>query len=262
MGLGSHLPLEVARVVVPRLPRRLQRFVPADSWDAAQRESVGYAALPVSVPHTPVPVPTRQLLEGNRLATVAAFGVAISALGRQAGPLRVLDFGGFDGAHADLITAAFPSVPFDWTVVDLPAVAETMRVRARPGLVFTSSLTEALGSGVDIAYASASINYLAEPVGILDQLLKQSAATVLTRLPLWPISDNRVAVQRAQRRPVEISYPTWFFSEAWFLAYVEARSKLLLDFGCPDDRGSFAGHYAQYRGLVLARKDERESVNS
>ena len=250
LGLGSYLPLELSRRIVPHLPRRWQRFTYAPTWADAQATSIGYAEVPITRPPSAT-FPTR-LLGGNEMAMVGAFGVALGARTPSGSPVRVVDFGGYDGKHADLIQPLFPDLSFEWIVVDLPLVVETMTERTRPGLQFTSVLSNALEAKADVFLASASLNYVPDPMTMLGAMCAHASFVVLTRLPLWPIGRHMAAVQHTQWRPVEVSYPTWFFSETQFKAALPTGSHIVLDFVCPDDRASFAGHYSTYRGLVIA----------
>ena len=250
VGLGNYVPVEISRMIVPRLPQLWQRFTPSRSWTDAEVGSIGYSEVPVSP--TPSGHLHQQPLVGNQIAMVAAFGVALTALETPVGPIKVVDFGGYDGKHADLIGSLFPKLTFDWVVVDFPRVVKAMSQRSRPGLRFVSDLVEALASKPDITLASGSLNYVSNPGEVLQSMCARSSLVVLTRLPLWPIQHQTAAIQHTRRRPVEISYPTWFFSEAEFIAEVNRSAEVLLDFDCPDDRAAFAGHYSTYRGLVLA----------
>jgi len=163
-----------------------------------------------------------------------------------------VDFGGHDGKHADLIQHLFPQLTFDWLVIELPGVVEVMSARSRPGLAFASDPYPALEAGPDVILASASLNYIPDPTNMLRMMCEHSTFVVLTRLPLWPIERHTAAIQHTQRRPIQFSYPTWFFSESVFMAEIPIGSDILLDFVCPDDRAAFAGHYSTYRGLVIA----------
>ena len=250
MGLGNYLPPAISRTLVPRIPRRWQRFTSAASWAKAEAASAGYRSAPVALPATRVP--HAHSLAGNQSALVAAFGVALTARESRDEPVRVVDFGGYEGKHADLIQDLFPQHSFDWVVVDLPSVVEVMSDRSRPGLTFLSDSAAALKTGPDFILASASLNYIADPTDMLRTMCANASFVVLTRLPLWPINHHAPAIQHTQRRPVKISYPTWFFSERVFMSEIPLGSDILLDFECPDDRAGFAGHYSTYRGLVIA----------
>ena len=183
---------------------------------------------------------------------IAAFGVVLGTRNWSGQPVRVVDFGGYNGKHADLIQSLLPKLSFEWIVVDLPSVVGVMSDRSRHGLQFMSDLSVALESKADVVLASASLNYVPNPTSMLGTMCANSSYVVLTRLPLWPIESHAAAVQHAQRRPVEISYPTWFFSEARFMTELPTGSQVMFDFVCPTDRAGFAGHYLTYRGLVIA----------
>lgn len=249
MGLGGHLPFELSRRVIPRLPQHLQRFTPAESWAAAEASSIGYSRLPVA-PRTRAHE-TTSLLTGNRASLVAAFGVALSSIPNSNKPIRVVDFGGYDGKHADLIMAAFPRLKFDWTVVDLPSVVESMSRWRNSEMKFTTDLDSALSEAADVILASASLQYVHDPQAVMETFCHRSAAVILSRLPLWPISEHCVAVQHSERRPSKVSYPAWFFSEKLFISELPAGSEIVLDLICPDDRAAFTGLYLKYRCLVI-----------
>lgn len=251
MGLGDQLPFELARWIVPRLPKSIQRFTPTTSWDDATEASVGYESVQVNGTQE---FTRTEPLSGNDLGVVAAFGSALAQLGNVDRPIRVVDFGGLEGRHAHLVSTAFPRMQFEWTVVELTNVVEVMKEFEHPGLVFSSNLDQVLKDSPDIAFASGAVNCVPDPFGVLNKLITSSPVTVLARLPLWPIPDHRVAVQRPQRKPVEISYPTWFFSEKAFLSELKSSMEIVLDFVCPNDRAFFARHYGFYRGLVLAHQ--------
>lgn len=251
MGVSRRIPTEFSRVFVPRLPLRLQRFQPAQTWLQAESASVGYANL--AAPELSSRGESVSPLFGNDVSALASFGVALNALRGTSGPVRVVDFGGYDGKHHAMMASHFATVDFSWTVVELPQVVNKFDNHRAPGLSFTSELNDALCGGADIVLASASLNYVPDPLVRLTTMLSSSQVVVLSRLPLWPIPEHHVAIQRAQRKP-EISYPTWFFSEVQFLSELGKSTEVLLDVEFPDDRASFKSHYSTYRGLVLARK--------
>jgi putative methyltransferase (TIGR04325 family) len=254
VGLGDRLPFELAQHVVPLLPHRLQRFTPSPSWADAEAASVGYGAVTPAASGSAYSLPTP--LSGNDIATLAAFGVALAYVETSTSEVSVVDFGGFDGQHADLVQRAFPHVHFRWTVVELPSVVELVRERTRAGLNFLDNLETAMRGQVDVAFASASLNYVQAPATLLSDLVSGSQVTILSRLPLWPVAEHRTAIQHSQRQPEEISYPTWFFAERRFLKDVASNGEVLLDFVTPNDRAFFAGHYGRYRGLVIARRGQ------
>jgi putative methyltransferase (TIGR04325 family) len=249
MGLGGFLPPRIARRIVPLLPARFQRFTRAASWEVAEMCSIGYAELPVRMPTSSSLSPRH--LSDNEIALVDVFRVVVNARASSSGPIRVVDLGGFDGKHAELVQLSFPGTAFEWVVVDLPAVVAEMTPRQRPGLEFTADLEVALNGGVDVCLASASLNYVPNPDEMLRMMCEAARHVLLVRIPLWPITRHTPAIQRVQRRPIEVSYPTWFFSQVQFLAELNDKARILLNFECPHDRAYFDGHYSTYRGLLL-----------
>lgn len=245
------MPVQVSRLVVPRIPNRWQRFHPAASWQEAQSRSIGYQALDVA--GTTNRAAFEQPLTGNALATVGAFGVGLNAIRVNAAPVRVIDFGGFDGKYFHLIKSVFSQTRFEWTVVDLPHVVERFGSVGSSEIAYATDLEDTLASGADIVFASAALNYVPEPAELIATMFRYCRVVILTRLPLWPMRRHQAAVQRTQRNP-EISYPTWFFSESQYFSQVAQMADVLLDFECPDDRASFNSNYLTYRGLVLERK--------
>lgn len=227
----------------------MQRFQPCTSWDSAAAQAVGYEEVPITV-NANYSDPTISL-GGNDLALLAAWGVALARLSESGGAIRVVDFGGADGGHAELMKSAFPEFEFDWTVVELPHVVNAMQMNPRPGIKFLDNIEAAFGEKVDVTLASASINYVAEPQALLKHFLSNSLFTIVTRLPLWPIPDHCAALQRPRNGSRKISYPAWFFSDFQFTHEILSYAKILLNFECPNDRAAFAGRYLTYRGLVL-----------
>jgi putative methyltransferase (TIGR04325 family) len=175
----------------------------------------------------------------------------MNVVGRQSA-VRVVDLGGYHGHHHAVAARSLPRTTFDWTVVELPDVVQSCADITTSGLHFTTDLRAALQSGADICVASASLNYIADPMGALTAMVRAASAVVLLRLPLWPIAEHRPAIQRLSRHSAQAGYPTWFFSETQFRDQVGTLGRIILSFDVPEDRAYFAGHYGCYQGLVIA----------
>lgn len=256
MGLGQWLTYDVAKHVVPRLPSGLQRFHPASDWNDAEGRSKGYAAAPLGQVTTPsLPL----ILNPAQTRMAAFFGVAYSASETSPRSLRVLDFGGFNGAYSLVVGQCLPAVDLRWTVVELPEVIQALATTRgmAEGVDAISDLEAALKEAPDVILASGALHYTKDPISLLKQFLRASPTVILTRLPLWPIPEHHVAVQRTQTRPVEISYPMWFLSEPRFRSELAGIADVLFECEVPEDRASFLGHFGTYRGLVL-----RSHINS
>jgi putative methyltransferase (TIGR04325 family) len=167
--------------------------------------------------------------------------------------IGVLDVGGFDGAYAKVIKNQFPRVNFEWTVVELQAVVNHF-AKSNDRISYAPNLQRSLLTKPHVVFASAVINYLSNPHEVIESFFNNAKVIILNRPPLWPLTQDQVAIQTAQRKPFLMQYPVWFFAEAQFLSRIASRSDLLLDFEVPQDRAYFAGHYSTYRGLVLQTK--------
>jgi putative methyltransferase (TIGR04325 family) len=256
MGIGQFLPEPLAARIVPLMPESMQRFNPAASWACAVSASRGYDMAPVIDLHQDR-MPKGVRIGPTDLINVAAFGSALHKISRLREKVRVVDFGGYLGLHRVAIATAFPTLELEWTVVELPRVVEVMKNKPSEGPLFTSDLEMALSEGVDFVLASASLNYVHTPIDVLQQFISHSQFVFLNRLPLWPVEEHQVAVQRAQRRPVEISYPTWFFSRKTFLSGLPFSCDIRMEIEVSSDRAFFAGHYGTYSGLLIESGSDR-----
>jgi len=254
-GLGSLLPYPVASRVVPLVPTRFQRFVTVDNWKQAEIESAGYARLQAASaeakPLSPAPGPTKvRVFDSRELQLIAAFGVCLARC-PSTDPVRVLDLGGFRGEHRSVIASAFPDIPFIWTIVEIPEVATRLSSHADDQVQWTSDLSAVASLGADICLASATLNYMPEPFDALRTLAECAPHVIVTRLPLWPIAQHAIAIQRPGRRTSASGYPTWFFSDERFREQLAELGTVVLEFVVPEDRSYAAGHFGSYQGLVL-----------
>jgi putative methyltransferase (TIGR04325 family) len=239
------------------LPARFQRFEVVQSWDDAERRCIGYERSTLK-DHG-----SKQASSGEKahrttsrdLQFIAAVGICLEA--SRPGPrVRVLDFGGAYGHYFDVATSAFPSVSWEWTVVETPTMSTLAAgANVRRSISWTSDLDSALGEAWDFVLASASLNYVSDPIGDLTKLGRMAAYVLLTRLPLWPIDRHLPAVQRLSRREPGGAYPTWVFSEAGFLDEIAAIGDVVLRFDVPEDTARIAGHRSTYAGLLIRTKN-------
>lgn len=239
------------------LPGRFQRFEVAESWDDAERRCIGYEQ------STLKDCGSKQASSGDKthrstsrdLQFIAAAGICLEA-SRPRSHVRVLDFGGAFGHYFDVATSAFPNVSWEWTVVETPTMV-TLATRTDSGksISWTSGLDSAVGERWDFVLASASLNYVPDPIGVLTKLCGMAPCVLLTRLPLWPVDRHLPAVQRLSRRDRAGAYPTWVFSEEVLLQEVGAIGEVVLRFDVPEDTARIAGHRNTYTGLLIRTKD-------
>jgi putative methyltransferase (TIGR04325 family) len=134
-------------------------------------------------------------------------------------------------------------------MVTLAAVTDVDR-----SISWTSDLDSALDERWDFVLASASLNYVSEPMEVFTKLGRIAPYVLLTRLSLWPIDRHLPAVQQLSRREPGGAYPTWDFSEAGFLDEIPAIGDVVLRFDVPEDTARIAGHRSAYAGLLIRTK--------
>lgn len=237
-------------------PARLQRFEPASSWAQAQARTAGYEAVAQrSLVHAPAPAPAQLDRLGQReLQLVAALGIVLAKTPPEA-PLSVVDVGGASGYYRSVAAVAFPERELRWTIVENSTLAARgARAPTVVGLSWTTDLACALANRPDFVLASAVVNYLPEPIGVLRSIAGHAPWLLLTRLPLWPIPQHQPAVQRLGRRRGAGSYPTWFFSERRLLQQLEQDWRLVLRYEVPQDAAYFQGTWSTYAGLLLQER--------
>lgn len=237
-------------------PMRNQRFIPVNSWSEAELRSRGYAestneALSWEANRV---CPAEPSLSAMEMTVIEAFSIALSEI-EPNHTIRVLDVGGFDGAYSNLIRSQFPKLIFEWTCVELQVVA-THFSATNSRVKYSTDLKHSLQSKPDVIFASAFIQYLANPYEVLVDFFNSSKIVILNRLPLWPFPLDQPSVQTAQRKPFLIQYPAWFFSENQFLTRVAANADIVSEFEVALDRAYFQGQYRTYRGLVMRSKPD------
>ena len=257
MAIRRWIPPAVVETLGSVLPERLQRFEVVATWDDAERRCIGYEQSTLK-DHGSKQASNGETTErpsSRDLQFIAAVGICLEAsqLGHR---VRVLDFGGAFGHYFDVATSAFPNVSWEWTVVETPTMV-TLAARTEVGqsIRWTSDLDSALAERWDFVFASASLNYVPDPIQAVTKLGRTAPYVLLTRLPLWPIDHHLPAVQRLSRRDRAGAYPTWVFSEDVFLEEIEAIGEVVLRFDVPEDTARIAGHRNIYAGMLIRTKD-------
>jgi putative methyltransferase (TIGR04325 family) len=94
--------------------------------------------------------------------------------------LVVLDVGGAIGAHHHLVRHAFPGLELDWRIVETPAMVEEGR-GAVGSMRFYRSISAAHADGVrfDLVFSSGTLQCVADPYGMLREMLSLGAPLVL-----------------------------------------------------------------------------------
>lgn len=233
------------------------RFQAVDSWREAVSLTTGYEALV-----SDQPVDADEWKTGWPFATprevqlLAAVGTVLQKLA-PSGRLRVLDFGGGSGVYSVAVKRAYPDIHIEWTVLETTAAHRRFAKATAPAWLQWETDLSSLRQQ-DIVLASASLNYVPDPWASLQRLAESAPFLIITRLPLWPISEHRPAVQYLDRGK-RAGYPTWFFSESRFRQGLVEVGETLLEWSVPEDTAYFAQHRCDYRGLLLASSVAKEA---
>ena len=235
-------------------------FTKVDSWETAERKSVGYESTDVLTPLMQGAMETRVSLADSNLATTRYQQIAtamlfcISETRLQNGkPLSILDFGGGSGDYFYLFQKFVPNIEFDWTVVETPALAQAMQTKyggenQRVRWVHSLEMTD---DKYDFVLCSGVLQYVERPFEILEAIVKKSEFVVLNRIPLTNSSENFVALQRILTKKKRGSYPAHFFSERRFLKTLSTYGSIPMRWVVIEDQPVVKWKAHRNQGLLL-----------
>jgi putative methyltransferase (TIGR04325 family) len=195
----------------------------SDGWDSpAITERTLRAALKVRDGIAEFEQDTRVLSKIRYSPTILT--VLALALARNPARLDVIDFGG--GLATNYfqnrkILEHLGDVAVRWTVVERPVFAELGRRHfEHDGLRFIADVDEAIELAAGNAFLfSGSLQYLAEPLALLDRVAATGATTIgFDRLLVSPAEQHRIYVQCPDPQLYyPATYPVWCFSKATFV---------------------------------------------
>ncbi len=132
---------------------------------------------------------------------LASLIATVNRAGAERKHLRVVDFGGADGGHYEVVRRCVdPSIHFKWVVAETPEMAAAMQEFSHSELQFVSSIKAAAGtlSGVDLVYTSSALQYTPEPYVFLEKLCSLGAEfMIFNRQSLTEGNSDVVTVQRS-----------------------------------------------------------------
>jgi putative methyltransferase (TIGR04325 family) len=185
---------------------------------------------------------------------------ALSALlwvaNRNAGRLKVLDFGGSLGSSFFQFRRFLGAIPaLEWAVVEQPHFVECgKREIGGSGLTFHPTVASALGElKPDVLFLSSVLQYLPTPHETLAELLAQRFDFILLDRTAFHRRDrDRLTIQRNPPSIHSASYPAWFFNKEQLLRNFRDRYNLVYEFSA-GDRVLLAGGRADYLGFFFER---------
>lgn len=234
-------------------------------WEDARRASAGYDS-PIILERVAASV--QKLLEGGAayerdsvtFSEIPWPWPLLAALGRQAtrdaGALRVLDFGGSLGSTY-LVARRFFGAParMQWHIVEQPHFARRGAQLALPGAVaFFDAIAPAVGSfAPNVTIASGVLHYLPKPLDVLHELASIGADTlIIDRTPCISEPDDVIAVQHVPPDIFPASYPSWLFSRDRIPNALRGLYSAVASFEAPDQL-RFDGKVIQHRGWLFER---------
>ena len=250
-------------------------YAPLPSWaeaeafcgDAYQSTSVidRYQRQPIADPN--------QAIGANTIRHLAAFQHVWLALGQPAS-LRILDFGGALGSHFHAIAAHFPWCRLQWVVCETTAVATagssgfTFDKPNGSTLRFSDKAAEVFANGIDLVFASCSLQYLEHWPQML-QAFRAAPWLLLDRVPLIDHPTDLIAIQVVPASYTDTRYPGWKFAAgSWLSRLTQAGFEPVLQWLVPEDRWTVldleTGKYrwsAQHDHGFLLQRQPAESLN-
>jgi putative methyltransferase (TIGR04325 family) len=131
-------------------------------------------------------------------------------------PFRVLDFGGSSGTFFYLLRRALPHIQFDWQVIETPAMCAALQPWTEEHIRWQSALPPPPSSGpkpFDLCVASSCLMYLDQPYEILAKLGLLGRFLFVNRIPILPIPEDRIVIQRVLPEVHETSHPSMVFRD-------------------------------------------------
>lgn len=178
------------------------------------------------------------------------------AAARNQGRLNVLDFGGALGStyfqHRRFL-AGLPDVR--WNVVEQAHYVERGNALIAEGpLRFYPDIAACLAvQAPNVVLLSSVLQYLPDPLGMLDKLGRVGAAVMLIdRTPFVSLPENRLLVQRIPASIYPASYPMWVFSDSQLRAHLSQHWHMVSRYvGADGQARSREGLPFKFEGLLL-----------
>lgn len=232
------------------------RMIPVATWDEAAAKTAGYEGVAArhgagSLAGSPDQATPGNTLSARELQVLSAFGIALARLGGRP-VVRVLDIGGGPGSYGHRVIKEFPTVVFEWTILETPTAAAKLASESTTDAIGWTDTPTVLDSQFDVILASAVINYVPEPYELLARSAAAAPFVIVNRLPLWPFARDIPAVQKVSRRRDLGSYPTWFFSERLFRSAVGDLGEVVCEWEVPQDSTVVFGIRRNYCGMLIA----------
>lgn len=172
--------------------------------------------------------------------------------------LTILDFGGALGAHYfSIINLLRRDTIKNWIVCETSLMSSKGQQNlADNKLKFISNIEECKNVRIDIVLASCSLQYLEDPMKMLETLIGLNAgALILNRVPFIDEEKDRLTLQVVPEQLHGGSMPAWFFSKSKWMSKLLKKYQLIAQWPVPEDVVCLDGKSIVYQGFVLKRND-------
>ncbi len=238
------------------------------SWADAERSAEGYDAEQIL---QKVRTSTLKVVRGQAacerdsvLFAKPAFPFPLIAVLQRAaqenqGNLTVLDYGGALGSsyyQCREFLCGFKTLR--WYIVEQPKfVACGQREFQNDILYFCESVEASIAEAhPQVVLLSGVLQYLAEPVQLLNQLVAIGAAfIVIDRTPIVVCGKQVISVQHVPETINRSSYPVWLFNEEQMKVPFQGRYDELAVFDAVDGQLGHGALEARFKGFIFRRKD-------
>ncbi|MDO9009817.1 MAG: methyltransferase, TIGR04325 family [Thiobacillus sp.] len=178
------------------------------------------------------------------------------AAARNQGRLSVLDFGGALGSTYFQNRRFLEGLAdVRWNVVEQAHYVERGNALVAEGpLRFYFDIATCLAEQApNVVLLSSVLQYLPDPLGMLDELGRVGAAVLMIdRTPFASLAENRLLVQHVPASIYPASYPMWVFSDSQLLAHLAPRWRVVSRYAGPEGQvRSREGVSFKFEGLLL-----------
>ena len=178
------------------------------------------------------------------------------AAARNKGSLSVLDFGGALGStyfqHRRFLEGL---IDVRWNVVEQAHYVERGNSLIAEGpLRFYSDIAACIAEQApNVVLLSSVLQYLPDPLGILQELDRVGAAVMLIdRTPFTILPENRLLVQHVPASIYPASYPMWVFSDSNLLGHLSQHWSVVSRYDAPEGQvQSREGLSFKFEGMLL-----------
>ncbi len=176
---------------------------------------------------------------------------------RNEGKLNVMDFGGSLGSSYFQNKFFLDTIPdVNWCIVEQPEFVKTgTEYFEDQRLHFFSSTYECAKSYfIHAVLLSSVLQYLEEPYTLLEKIISQNIEYIIIDRTPFVKGNDRITIQKVNKKIYKGSYPCWFFNLNKFLSVFSSRYELVLDFDAIDK----ANILSEFRGFVFRKLHDQK----